>query len=144
MTAPHRPHCPQARTLLAVPEWLCASRDVVKAEPCERRGESTFGFRNGRVDDLIENARAVSRTVVILNGAGSAQDIADADPLALARKFVAAARATQAVEDARMHERLQHRLEMARWKVMARCEFACRHGPFPCVQRNVDDSSDGK
>ena len=54
------------------------------------------------------------RLVGVLDGAGGAQDVVGGDAPALARELVAAARPADAFEDAVAHQRLQHRLEMAR------------------------------
>ena len=62
----------------------------------------------------------------------------------LARELIAAARAADAVEDSLMHQRLQHRLEMARRQIVARRELARRHRPLARIERDVDDRSDGE
>ena len=63
---------------------------------------------------------------------------------ALARQFVAAARAADAFEDAVVHQRLQHRLEMARRQLVAGGQGLGRDRPPSAVERDVDDGGDGQ
>ena len=80
----------------------------------------------------------------VIHGPGGAQDVGDGDAPALARQLVAAARTADAVEDSFVHQRLQHRLEMARREIVSRRELARRHRPFARIERDIDDRSDGK
>ena len=64
----------------------------------------------------------------VVDRAGGAQDFGGGDALALARELVAAARAAHAPEDALVHQRLQHRLEMARRQAVTRRELARETG----------------
>src|SRR5215217_1182128 len=107
---------------------LGASRHLVEAEPRERRREGALGFCKGRLDNFIQDARAVFQ-LIVLDRAGRTQDIGDADALALACKLVAAAWTAQSLKDAFVHQRLQHRLEVARRKIVARCKLARRDRP---------------
>ena len=56
---------------------------------------------------------------LVLDVAGSAQDVVGGDAAPLARQFVAAARAADALQDALADQGLQHRLQMARRQVVA-------------------------
>ena len=106
-------------------------------------GEHAFGLGKRGQHDLVENARA-GLAVFAIVVAGGAQDVGDRDAPAFARQFVAAARPPDPVEDAFVHQRLQHRLEMARRQVVARRKLARRNRPFARIERDVDYGCDGK
>jgi hypothetical protein len=80
----------------------------------------------------------------MLDRSGGAQDIGDADALLLARKRVAAARSAHAMEDAFMHQGLQHRLEMTRRQIVPRGELTRGQRMLARVKRDVYNGSDGK
>src|SRR3954453_12911804 len=128
---------------LAAGQRLRAACDLIEAEAREGRHEGALGIGELREHSLCENTRA-RHVVFIVDAARSAQDVGDADALALAREFVTPTRAAHAVEDAFVHQSLRHRLEMPRRKAMARRELACGDGTFAPVERNVYDSSNRK
>ncbi len=80
--------------------------------------------------------------VDLVRGAGGAQDLLGCYAAPLAREFVAAARAADALENAMTHQRLQHRLEMPRRKAVARRQGFGGDGPASRVERDVDDGGD--
>ena len=62
----------------------------------------------------------------------------------LARELVAAVRSAHAAQDAVAHQRLQHRFEMARRKLMARRQRLGRNRPAAGVDRHVDHGGNGE
>ena len=70
-----------------------------------------------------------------------AHDLAERDAAALARQFVAAARAAHALEDLGVDEALQQRLQMARRQAMARGERLGGDRRGARMQGDVDDGA---
>ena len=85
---------------------------------------------------------SVTGSPAIVDRAGGAQDIVGGDAAALARQFIAAARAADALENADAHQRLQDRFEMTGGKRMSCSQRLGRHRPPPAMERDVDDGGD--
>ena len=129
-----------AELSLSRAKGFSAARDVVEAEARQRNSKGPLRVRERGKHGLFEDAGSGGVIVVAVDGVGCAQNLGNADALAFARELITAARAAHAVEDAGMHQRLQHRLEMACRQVVARGELARRDGTFAPMQRNVDHS----
>src|SRR3954454_3011392 len=75
-----------APAALAAGQRFGAPCDLVKAESCESRHEGALGVRERRKHGLFENTRARHVVfIVILDATRSAQNVGNADALALAR-----------------------------------------------------------
>src|SRR5919201_1948834 len=101
--------------------------ESVRGHRCAALSPLSTGQDRGR-HDLIENARAFCAARFFLVVAGDAQNIGDRNALAFTCELIATARTADAIENAFVHESLQHWLQMARWQIVSRCEFACRNG----------------
>ena len=60
---------------------------------------------------------------------------------ALARQLVTPAGPSDSLQYSRPHQRLQHRLQMARGQRVPCCQRFGRHRPAPATERDVDDGS---
>ena len=89
---------------------------------------------------MIRRAAAVD----LVDRAGGAQDFVGGDAALLARELIAAARSAHASEDAVAHQRLQHRLEMARRQPMAGRQRLGGDRPATRIEGDVDDGGDGQ
>jgi hypothetical protein len=119
-------------------------RQILDAEPRKRRREAAFSVCQGRKHDLVEDTGILHIPVVVIDVAGHAQNVRDRNPLFLARKFVTAARATDAVKDTFMHKGLEHWLEMPRREIVARRELARGDRPLARIERDINDCNDGQ
>lgn len=121
---------------------LCHVFDADAGKRCRKHA---LGFLQGRADDGTDQAWAAGRrTFDLLRGTGGAQDIFRANGALRARQLVAAARAADAFEDARMHQCLQNRFEMAWWQLMTGGKGLGRYrSPFS-MDRNVKNSGDSE
>jgi hypothetical protein len=130
--------------LTPFPQGLRSAGDIFHVQPRESRRERALGLCDDRQDRLVENARATTDLIIRLESSSCTQDFCDADTLSLAREAVAAVRAADAMKDPFMHQRLENWFEMARREVVTHRKFARRNRPLTAVQRNIDNSSDGK
>jgi hypothetical protein len=81
-----------------------------------------LGMHDGRQHDVGEQRRRRLRCRIVVDQLGSAQDALGGDVARRAGKLVAAAGPANTFENPFAHERLQHRLEMARWQAVSDCE----------------------
>jgi dUTP pyrophosphatase len=127
---------------LRVAQRFGLAHQFVEADSRKRCRKRTFGLADRRDHHFAQEVGAgVCRRVAVLDGARRPQNIVGGDAPSLARQFIAAARPTDALENADPHQRLQHRLEMPRRKVVPRRQHLGRNGPPALVQRDVDDGS---
>src|SRR6185436_5579751 len=89
--------------------------EVLDRKARERVREGMIGASQGRDHDVTEQGRASYwKPVDILGCAGCAHNLLRRNARALPAQLVAAARTANAAQHALAHERLKHRLEMAR------------------------------
>ena len=96
------------------------SDHVINTDTTEGDGNRPFGFGQRGPDDFIYQRGVELERIDLIHSGCCTQDIDGRDAVAFASQLVAAMRAPNSPQDAIAHQRLQHRLEVARWQPAGR------------------------
>ena len=113
---------------------------VMRASAAEKVASASASA--GRTTLLIKRGRRQRRLARHLGAARGAHDVLGADVVLLARELIAAVRPADTAQDAVAHQRLQHRLEMARRQLVARGKRLGRNRAIARVHGDVDDGGE--
>ena len=98
-----------------------------------------LGTGHGRQHDLVQEVGTGVRSIGFIDRSGGAQNIVGGHAPAVAREFVAAARAADAAKNAAADQRLQNRFKMPRRQAMARGKSFCGDRLPMLLHRDIDD-----
>jgi hypothetical protein len=95
---------------------------VIDIDTAERDGNRSLGLGQRRPYDFIYQRRAGWRRFNLICGRRRTQNVVSRNAIAFPSELVAAVRPSNSLQDTVPHQRLQHRLEMARWQPVTGCQ----------------------